>query len=225
MDNLNVIRILAVDDHEMTTLGYKYILEAEDFDGAQVHMDIANTYFAGKEKMELAAKSLKYDIIFLDVQLFSSDDSQKETGEDLGLFARKILPESKIVFMSSYSDSFRINSILNNVDPDGYMVKSDIDPKSLKDLVRTITCGSPYYSSKALTAIRKKLANNIVLDDVDLKILQLLDKGVKTKDMMEYVSLSLPTVENRKRDLKSAFGVEKQNDLALLFEARKRGFI
>lgn len=222
---MKAVRILAIDDHEMTTLGYKYILEDEEFVDFDVHLDLANNYALGYEKIERSAKSLRYDIIFLDVQLFSSDDDRTETGENLGHLARKLVPESKIVFMSSYSDNYRINSILNSVDPDGYMVKSDIDPKSLKDLVRTIMDDSPYYSSKALSAIRKKLATNVVIDKIDRSILQLLAKGIKTKDMSNHVSLSLPAIENRKRDLKTLFAVDKQNDLALISEARKRGFI
>jgi hypothetical protein len=43
--------------------------------------------------------------------------------------------------------------------------------------------------------------------------------------MVNYVSLSLPSIENRKRQLKAVFGVEKQNDQALITESRNRGFI
>ena len=33
---MEIVRILAVDDHEMTTLGYKFILEDTDFEGFKV---------------------------------------------------------------------------------------------------------------------------------------------------------------------------------------------
>ncbi|NJB69584.1 DNA-binding NarL/FixJ family response regulator [Saonia flava] len=219
------LRILAVDDHEMTIIGYKYILEDIDFEDYKVHVDIANSYDLGKEKIEASSKSLYYDIIFLDIQMFTSEEKRPQTGEDLGILARTIVPESKVVFMSSFNDNYRINSILKSVNPDGYMVKSDIDPKSLRDLVNTVMTVPPYYSSKALVAIRKTMANDIVLDENDRKILYYISLGTKTKDIVSYVSISLPSIENRKRHLKTIFGIDKQNDLALITEAKKRGFI
>ena len=74
--------------------------------------------------------------------------------------------------MSSFSDNYRINSILKSVDPDGYMVKTDIDPKSLEEAVKTVISQPPYYSSKALGAIRKKMSNDITLDENDKKALR-----------------------------------------------------
>jgi len=222
---MKTLRILAVDDHEMTMLGYKFILERIVFDDHNIIVDTANTFDAGKQKIEESLHSFKYDIIFLDVQLFPPNDKQPHDGEDLGILARKLVPESKIVFMSSFSDNYRINSILKSVDPDGYMVKTDIDPKSLEQAVKTVITQPPYYSSKALGAIRKKLSNDITLDENDKKILYHLSIGTKTKDLQKHIELSSSSIENRKRHLKSLFGTEKENDLALILAAKKRGFV
>ena len=43
--------------------------------------------------------------------------------------------------------------------------------------------------------------------------------------MVNHISLSLPGIENRKRHLKTLFGVERQNDQALITESKNRGFI
>jgi len=222
---MKTLRILAVDDHEMTMLGYKFILERIVFDDHNIIVDTANTFDAGKQKIEESLHSFKYDIIFLDVQLFPPNDKQPHDGEDLGILARKLVPESKIVFMSSFSDNYRINSILKSVDPDGYMVKTDIDPKSLEQAVKTVITQPPYYSSKALGAIRKKLSNDITLDENDKKILYHLSIGTKTKDLQKHIELSSSSIENRKRHLKSLFGTEKENDLALILAAKNRGFV
>lgn len=222
---MKTLRILAVDDHEMTMLGYKFILERIVFDDHNILVDTANTYESGKQKIEDSLHSFKYDIIFLDVQLFPPNEEQPHNGEDLGVLARKIVPDSKVIFMSSFSDNYRINSILKSVDPDGYMVKTDIDPKSLEQAVKTVLYEPPYYSSKALAAIRKRMANNITLDTNDKKILYHLSIGTKTKDLENHIELSNSSIENRKRHLKSIFGTEKENDLALIVAAKNRGFI
>ncbi|UJH67570.1 histidine kinase [Allomuricauda sp. SCSIO 65647] len=222
---MKTLRILAIDDHEMTMLGYKFILERLVFDDTNIIVDTANTFDTGKARIEESVNSFKYDIIFLDVQLFPPDEDQPHNGEDLGVLARKLVPESKIVFMSSFSDNYRINSILKSVDPDGYLVKTDIDPKTLEDAIKTIIDGTPYYSAKVLSAIRKKMSNDIILDEKDKKILYHLSIGTKTKDLENHVQLSSSSIENRKRHLKSLFGTENKNDLALILEAKKRGFI
>jgi DNA-binding NarL/FixJ family response regulator len=222
---MKTLRILAIDDHEMTMLGYKFILERIVFEGHSIIVDTANTYEMGRKLIEESANSFKYDILFLDVQLFPPNEDQPHTGEDLGVLARKLVPETKIAFMSSFSDNYRINSILKTVDPDGYLVKTDIDPKTLEDAVKTITLNPPYYSSKALSAIRKKMTNDISLDEKDKKILYHLSIGTKNKDLEHFIRLSPSSIENRKRHLKSLFGTENENDLALILAAKNRGFI
>ena len=223
---MKTLRILAVDDHEMTTLGYKYILEDNPVGGYNVQMDSAKDYESAKEKLERSIQSFPYDILLLDIQLAQRQDAPPKTGEDLGILAREISPNSKIVFMSSYSDNYRINSILKTVDPEGYMVKTEIDQHTLKEMIPTVMQNPPYYTHKALAAIRRKMANDdLGLDTTDKKILYLLSVGTKTKDMVDHLPLSLPGIENRKRQIKTLFGIEKQNDQALINEARKRGFI
>lgn len=225
-NNMKTVRILAVDDHEMTTMGYKFILEDTEFDDFRVKMDTEKTFDGAKNRIKESTTLFPYDIMLLDIQLTQNSDGPSKTGEDLGIYARKVSPDSKIVFMSSFSDNYRINSIMQSVDPEGYMVKSEIDQQSLQAMVKTVLTNPPYYTQKALAAIRKKMANDdITLDENDKKILYYLSIGTKTKDMTRFVSLSLPSIENRKRHLKSLFGVEKQNDQALITESRKRGFI
>jgi DNA-binding NarL/FixJ family response regulator len=223
---MDIKRILAVDDHEMTTLGYKFILEETEFEDFKVSMETAKSYEDAITKIDQSMKVVPYDIFLLDIQLSQATEGPAKTGEDIGIYIRKVSPESKIVFMSSFSDNYRINSILNSVDPEGYMVKSEIDQLSLQTMVKTVLRSPPYYTQKALVAIRKKMANSdINLDENDKKILYHLSIGTKTKDMIHHISLSLPGIENRKRQLKALFGVEKQNDQALVTESRKRGFV
>ncbi len=210
----------------MTTLGYKYILEENPVNGYEVSVDTARTFEEAVTRIEKSLQSFKYDILLLDIQLSQSDQGIPKTGEDLGIYARKISPTSKIVYMSSYSDNYRINSILKSVDPEGYMVKTEIDQHSLKTMVKTVLSNPPFYTHKALAAIRKKMANeDRGLDDMDKKILYLLSIGTKTKDIVDHLPLSLPSIENRKRNLKGLFGIDKQNDQALIKEAKERGFI
>ena len=223
MDNL--IRILAVDDHEMIVLGYKYTLEGTDFDDFKVVVNTAPSYLKGKAEIESSAKRIPYDIILLDISMFPENAKEERSGQDLGLLAKEISPSSKIVFLSSFIDSYRNKNILKTVNPDGYMVKSEVDERTLQDMVKTVLFKPPYYTAAALQAIRRKMANEDQIDERDKKILYQLSIGTKTKDISSIVAAASTTVENRKRHLKVIFGVENGNDFALIEEARKRGFI
>ncbi|MGJ8714036.1 MAG: histidine kinase [Maribacter stanieri] len=222
---MNTVRILAVDDHEMTALGYKYILEDSDFTGFNVKVEIATSFEKGKSKIELSKRAVPYDLILLDIQLFSPESKDIRTGIDLGMVARAEVPNSKVIFMSSYSDNYRINNIFKTVNPDGYMVKSEIDEMSLKTMVETIVNESPYYTASALSAIRRRMSTDIVIDEQDQKILYHLSQGIHTRDIAPLIGSANTTVEARKRQLKALFDVKNGNDLALINEAKTRGFL
>lgn len=221
----DLVRILAVDDHEMIVLGYKYTLEATTFENFEVAVHTAPSFEEGRIEIESSAKRLPYDIVMLDIQMFPESAKDERSGEDLGLLVKKISPSSKVVFLSSFSDSYRINNILKNVNPDGYMVKSEVDQKTLQTMVRTVLDNPPYYTAAALQAIRRKMANEDQIDERDKSILYQLSIGTKTKDISTLVAAATTTVENRKRQLKIMLNVENGNDFALIEEARKRGFI
>ncbi|SHK26013.1 DNA-binding response regulator, NarL/FixJ family, contains REC and HTH domains [Maribacter aquivivus] len=222
---MNTVRILAVDDHEMTALGYKYILEDSEFADFNVKVEIATSFEKGKTKIETSKRAVPYDVILLDIQLFSPESKDPRTGIDLGIVARNEVPNSKVVFMSSYSDNYRINNIFKTVNPDGYMVKSEIDEMSLKTMVETIVNESPYYTASALSAIRRRMSTNIVIDEQDQKILYHLSQGIHTRDIAPLIGSANTTVEARKRQLKALFDVKNGNDLALINEAKTRGFL
>ncbi|MGS0523987.1 hypothetical protein ACU8V7_01115 [Zobellia nedashkovskayae] len=144
---------------EMIVLGYKYTIEGCDFDNYNVTVDIAPSYHVGKAEIESSATRMPYDIILLDIQMFPDNSKEERGGVDLGVLVKKISPSSKVVFLSSFSDSYHINNVLKTVNPDGYMVKSEVDEKTLQDMVKTVIDNPPYYTAAALQAIRRKMAN------------------------------------------------------------------
>ena len=56
---MRTLRILTVDDHEMITTGYKYLLEAAELEEFQIKVETANTFEIGKQKIEDSARSFK----------------------------------------------------------------------------------------------------------------------------------------------------------------------
>lgn len=221
----DIKRILAVDDHEMTAIGYKFVLENAEFDGYGVQVDTCNNFEQAEQRIKKSETLYRYDIFLLDIQLFGPETKDSRTGEDLGKLARQVAPSTKLVYMSSFGDAFRIRSICKSTNPDGYMVKSEIDEASLIDMVEKVLHDPPYYTAQAMKVLRKHIANNDSLDEIDNKILYHISKGVRTKDIGPLLSVSLHTIETRKRKIKSLFQVEDGNDFNLIEVAREKGFI
>lgn len=55
-----------------------------------------------------------------------------------------------------------------------------------------------------------------VLDEYDFKILLLLKDGIKTKNLPEYIPLSLGTINHRKANLKIVFNIESGDDCEIV---------
>lgn len=219
------LKILMVDDHAITIEGYKSILSDFKIDEYALDIDVvSNTYDAFK-KVELSTKQGEYEVIFLDISLPASEELKIFSGEDLGARIKSISPNSKIIVLTMHNENFRLYSILKSLNPNGFLIKSDISPNDLKNAFQDVLNGRYHYSYSVTDLLRKRIINEVSLDELDRSILYYLSTGVKTKNLDEVVPLSLAAIEKRKRNMKEAFGIDKGGDLMLLEKAKKLGFL
>ena len=69
------------------------------------------------------------------------------------------------------------------------------------------------------------MTQNITLDENERKLLYYLPKGTKTKNLVDYIPLSLAAIEKRKRNIRKVFGIEESGDKAILDKAAEYGFL
>ncbi|PWK19000.1 response regulator [Xanthomarina spongicola] len=220
------IRILMTDDHPMIIEGYQNTLIATKKESQDLKIDIANSCDESIKYMNKAI-SLEnpYDILFMDISLPPSTDGKFTSGEDLALYARKIMPKAKIVILTMFNESYRIHNIVKTINPEGFLIKSDLTSRELASAFQAVINNPPFYSGTVNSIIRKTISNDIVIDEVNRKILHLLSQGIKTKSLTDHIDLSMSAIEKRKRHLKELFMVNDSNDETLLNEARKKGFV
>lgn len=222
-------KILIVDDHPMIVEAYENILLTADFeDDYQFTIDTADTCDSGIKRINDAAENEHYDVLFLDVQLPPSANGEIISGEGLAIYAKKMLPNARVVILTMFNENYRIQNILNTVNPDGLLIKNDINSKEFVIAFNAIVNKPPYYSTTVAKYFRKKATNFEVslLDDINRKILYHISKGVKTKNLINHVNLSLSAIQKRKLYIKNLFKLESSiNDEVLVKEAKKRGFI
>ncbi|WP_242131369.1 response regulator [Aestuariivivens marinum] len=220
------IKILMIDDHPMIIEGYQNTLQFTKKENQELRIDIANNCDEALRFMDKSvAQNDPYNVLFVDISLPPSSDGTMNSGEDLAEHARKILPRAKIIILTMFNESFRIHNIIKTIDPEGFLIKSDLTSSELASAFQAVLYNPPFYSGTVNSHIRKTITSDIVIDEKNRKILHLLSQGVKTKSLASHLDMSLSAVEKRKRQLKDLFCIEDGQDETLLNEARKQGFV
>lgn len=114
---------------------------------------------------------------------------------------------------------------MKNIQPEGLLIKTNVNPLEFLISFEKVISGNLYYSQAVNEMLRKQFINDLVLDNTDRSILFHISKGVKTKDLASIVNLSLPAIEKRKRNIKEAIGVGQGGDLVLIDKAKELGFL
>ncbi len=221
------INVLIVEDQPLITRSLKNALKhLSDANGSldfKIHTAI-NCDLALLE-IDKAVKGTPFDLVLLGINIPPSSDRKLLSGEDIGLELKGLFPKVKIIVFTSRNTNFKLNNILRSVNPDGFLVKSDIDFDDLIVAINTVLFEPPYYSKRILRLIRRHVSNDFVLDKIDRQLLYQLSKGTKTKDLPNIVRLSKSGIERRKRNLKEVFNIENEDDLMLLKLAEEKGYI
>ncbi|AXP80197.1 Oxygen regulatory protein NreC [Mariniflexile rhizosphaerae] len=219
------IKILMIDDHPMIIEGYQNTLLFTKKETQELVIDIANNC---DEAIAFMDKSVEngnpYQVLFVDISLPPSTDGLMTSGEDLALYARKVLPKSKIIILTMFNESFRIHNIIKTIDPEGFLIKSDLTSSELASAFQAVLNNPPFYSGTVNSFIRKAITSDIVIDEKNRKILHLLSQGVKTKNLALHLDISLSAVEKRKKQLREIFEVRDGQDETLVNAAKNKGF-
>ena len=220
-------KVLIIDDHPLICDAYKSALQQvmKENENIQLQIEAAPNCDRARDMITNTWTSSGWDLVFLDIRLPASSDRKILSGEDLGEMIRQHHPLAKIIVATTFNDNYRIQNIFKSLNPEGFLIKNDLDPKELVTAIVKILQGGVHYSNTVSTLMRKRLYNEIVVDKIDRQILYELSIGTKMKDLPNVVPLSIAGIEKRKRILKQIFDVEDQGDKALILKAREKGFI
>ena len=225
------VNVLIVDDHPFIIDVFKNAL-------AEVKKRFINTSFNFKiseatncedaiRRINQAAQpnSPDYDLVFLDIRLPPAQGNKVMSGEDLGEMIRTYFPKAKLLIFTSHNENIRLISILNHLNPDGFLIKSDVSYIEAINAIQSILNDTPYYSKTILNLLRTQIASGIIIDKVDKQILYELSVGTKMKDLPKIIPMSMAGLERRKRLLKNIFNIPNEDDKALIATAKENGFV
>ncbi len=148
--------VLIIEDYQLIIDAYKRAFfevsnKEEDIDFI---IDSASNCDEAQAKIEETKQHVSLDLVFLDIKLPPSKDGTHCSGEDLGVTIRKTFPETKIIIATNYCDTYKVNSIFKQVNPEGFLVKHDLSPEGLIIAIKEVLSGSLYYSKSIIELIR-----------------------------------------------------------------------
>lgn len=222
---INTHSTLIVEDHQINIDSYKRALEIVKEKGKNMNFKVFEANNCDDAMNIVSGYSKGFDLVVLDISLPSSVKFDIPNGEVLGQIIKKKSPNCKLLVCTSYNDNFRLNNILYSLNPEAFLVKSDIDFNDLVSSIEKIVSGGTYYSKTILNFMRKRLNSNLILDELDVKILYEISNGSRMKELTDLIPLSKATIEKRKKLLKESFGVKNDSDRDLILMAREKGFI
>lgn len=220
-----IINVLIVDDHPLIADAYKMAINNIRLKDKKFNIDVAHDCDTVAEKINEAKKSLKIDLVLLDISIPPSKNGDLLSGDDVGVLLKKEFKDVKIVVITSHDNNYKLCSIFKSLNPDGFLVKTDISIQELITAITDVLNDTPYYSKTVTRLIRNHMSSQIVIDKRDRLILFHLSQGAKMKDLPGIVHLSMAGIEKRKRQLRDVFNTGQKDDKALIDRAKENGFI
>jgi DNA-binding NarL/FixJ family response regulator len=216
--------ILIVDDHPFIIQGYKNAITR--YNPKEFEFSISEAIDC-KSAYEIITnpETATFDIAFLDISMPTYEEKGLFSGEDLAKLLNKFMPNCKIILLTMYTELLKIKNIIDAVNPNGLVIKSDLDFNELLFGFDKVIKNEIYYSQSIQKMMDLDKAETLEIDLFDKQILFHLSKGTKTKDIPQYIPISLEAIEKRKLNLKKLLDLKNESDIELVREAKKRGLL
>jgi DNA-binding NarL/FixJ family response regulator len=217
-------KILIVDDHPFIIDGYKnaitrYKPSVYEYSFTQ-GKDCATGY-----NIITNPENQPFDVAFLDISMPTYEEKGIHSGEDLAKLIMEYMPNCKIILLTMYTELLKIKNIIDTINPAGLVIKNDLTFDELLFGFDIVLKDEIYYSHSVIKMANQNNNDIDGIDQFDKLILFHISKGTKTKDIPQYIPISLHAIEQRKLNLKELFKIKEGNDIDLIREAKIRGII
>lgn len=219
-----IIKILIVDDHPFIIEAYKNAIKGYNTNQFEFTITQASDCRSGYDNV-MTPPDGPFDIAFFDISMPAYEEKNIFSGEDLAKLIKIEMPQCKVILLTMHTELLKISTIVKTINPNGLIIKNDLTFDELLIAFDRILKGENYYSQTVVKLISQLQYDNIEIDSFDKQILYHLSKGTKTKDIPNFVPLSLSAVEKRKLNLKETLSIKGGSDIDLIREAKNKGLL
>ena len=202
------VRILIADDHTILRAGIRSLLEMVP------NFEVIGEVENGKDAI-LQAGLLKPDLILSDLSM------PKTNGTEAIQRIKSRYPDIKILVLTVHKTEEYVHAALK-AGANGYVLKDDTSDE-LVNAIQNVALGKTYLSPSICSSVvmgyladpdKEKISSSIdQLTTREREVMKLIAEGYRNKDIADYLSISLKTVEKhrsnmmKKLDLHSASGI------------------
>jgi len=206
-DNSHVIRILAVDDHELLRKGIAALVEGE------ADMKLVGEAADGRDAVQ-QFRSHVPDVTLMDLQM------PEMSGLDAIIAIRGEFPDARIIVLTTYAGDVQATRALQ-AGARGYVLKSQVN-KELLQTIRAVHAGKRTLSPEVSFELAEH-ATDDALTQAELAVLRLIAAGNANKQIADQLSVTEETVKGRVRNILSKLGANDRTHAATI--GLKRGII
>jgi DNA-binding NarL/FixJ family response regulator len=196
-------RLLLADDHTLLLEGFRLLLQPE--------FELVGSVEDGQALLA-AAKSLKPDIILLDISM------PRLNGIDAARRLRKLLPSARLIFVTMHADADYVSEAFR-AGAMGYILKRAA-ASELLTAIHTVLKGNHYVSPLVTRNALEVLISSSKpggkfsdrLTPRQREVLQLVAEGQSRKEISGILNISVKTVEFHKRQLTRKLNLQTTAD-------------
>lgn len=213
-------RVLIVDDHPIVRQGLKRMIEAEP------DMEVCGEA-ATEAQARRAIRELTPDIVIVDLALQEGD------GLELVRDVHAHHPDVPMLVLSMHDETIYAERLLSE-GASGYIMKQAAADQLLNAL-RTVLRGETYLSETLMSQLRSRAGNSVGegnpverLSNRELQVLNLVGRGVSSREIASELGLSVKTVESHRQSIKRKLNLTTNSQLlqyAINWFAGRRGAV
>lgn len=195
MREVNLIRVIIVDDHSMMRTGLRYTLRSFD------DIELVGEAGSGAEAIRLCTE-VEPEVVLMDMVMPEMDGAET---------TRRICqsnPQIQVIALTSFQEKDLVEQALQ-AGAIGYLLKN-VAADELADAIRAAHEGRPTLAQEAtevlIQSTRQKPAIGGDLTDREREILRLMAKGLTNPQIADQLTLSMSTVKFHIRNILSKLG-------------------
>jgi len=209
MKGMDKIKVLLVDDHQLTRDGIQSLLEST------ADMEAIGSVSSGEHSINQVREN-RPDVILMDIMMGGM------TGIEATRWIKGFDPTIKVILLTmEISREYVSAGIKSGVD--GYLPK-DVEKDTLLGAIRTVHGGGrffndaimklvfeDFYSHQKAKSSDKKLPNDLTTREFE--VLKLVAAGKTNKELADALFISVRTVETHKKHIMEKLGLKNTTEL------------
>jgi DNA-binding NarL/FixJ family response regulator len=200
---MKLIKIALIDDHDLFREGIRLVLS--QIDGFEVVFDTSD----GHSFLDYLQNSTP-DIVLMDINMPLID------GVETTKKALQLLPSLRIIALSMFSDTVHYTQMIN-AGVRGFILKK-ASKSELQKSIEEVSQGGSFFSQDILQKlafqyIHSNQSNQLTVREID--VLDLICKGLTSKEMADKLFISIKTVEVHRTNIFLKTNVRNATELII----------